>query len=563
MNRPVVLFLQLPHLDNDPRGIVENMPVAAHYLKDAAVRAGFGRNFRFAIPGAKTDTLNDTSLVSLIHKLRPSIVASTLYLWNIERTLDVLGRAQKKLGFKVWTGGPEVAPGNRMLFAANLAEAAVTGEGELAFCELLKRHLGMKWHHYSSMALNEQGSCRWGDETAPRVDLADILPPPSRMPGPDRNGLAVMETSRGCPLRCTFCCYSQNRRRLTFIGYDDVMRRISSLTARGAREIRFLDPTLNSNPDFERILEGISSMNRSRQLKFFAEIRADTLSLRQAHLLKRANFADIEAGVQSRSGSVLRMAGRRVDPARVERGVSCLSKARVTTTIDIMCGLPGQSPAEVRRSIKWANGVKGGKVQFLHTLVLPGTRLCTAVENGDISAQAMPPYMVLGTKWISPEQFRDLDRYAAKLVGAEFDCPTERFAGRTLPDLFAFRINGLKPQRGNVKRGAPMQALVFKGENLYGMRDRIRRSMLEHVEREPHILWQFVVEPLHDEPLDLLDAMIEAVRSMPPHLLDRMNAHSGDGLISSRRVFVHLIRKCRYSRSWVQSAESLLRSAFR
>jgi hypothetical protein len=227
-----------------------------------------------------------------------------------------------------------------------------------------------------------------------------------------------------------------------------------------------------------------------------------------------------------------------------------------------MCGLPGQSPAEVRKSLKWAAGLKGGSIQFLNTLVLPGTRLAAAAANGEITAQTFPPYMVLSTKFIAPEQFRSLEEYAARITGAEFDCPTRRFAGRSLPDLFAYRINAIRPRRKNRSGGSPMQALVFRGKDLYRIRDRICRSMLERVENEPHILWQFVIEPLHEEPLDLLDSMIDTVRRMPPHLLDRLHAHSG-GVVSARRVFVHLRSGGRYSRSWVESAELLLRAAFR
>ena len=80
--------------------------------------------------------------------------------------------------------------------------------------------------------------------------------------------------------------------------------------------------------------------------------------------------------------------------------------------------------------------------------------------------------------------------------------------------------------------------------------------------REPDMLWQFVLAPLQEEPLDLLEALIAAVRRLPPHWLDRLVSPAGTRRFASRRVFVWLPRGHAFDRSWCEEAEALLGDVF-
>jgi len=54
------------------------------------------------------------------------------------------------------------------------------------------------------------------------------------------------------------------------------------------------------------------------------------------------------------------------------------------------------------------------------------------------------------------------------------------------------------------------------------------------------MLWQFVLRPEHEEPLDLLDDMIRETREWPPLWMDRFASVAGWDRIASRRIFVLL-----------------------
>ena len=117
-----VLFLQLPRLDHDAHGRRENVPLAAVYLRNAlenSAEAAFHRVV--SIP--RQDELDDQHLLASIQRVKPDIIAATLYLWNVERTLDLLDKAREILPkMKVIVGGPEVAADHPFLPGWGFAE---------------------------------------------------------------------------------------------------------------------------------------------------------------------------------------------------------------------------------------------------------------------------------------------------------------------------------------------------------------------------------------------------------------------------------------------------------
>ena len=78
----------------------------------------------------------------------------------------------------------------------------------------------------------------------------------------------------------------------------------------------------------------------------------------------------------------------------------------------------------------------------------------------------------------------------------------------------------------------------------------------------PHALWQFVLRPEGEEPLDLLELLIAEIRRAPPHVLDRLTASRPAGASAARRVLIRLGRRGAHTASWVKAAEDVLRAAF-
>jgi len=106
------------------------------------------------------------------------------------------------------------------------------------------------------------------------------------------------------------------------------------------------------------------------------------------------------------------------------------------------------------------------------------------------------------------------------------------------------------------------QAVILAGENLFARRDALAAFIRGCVRSELHILWQFVLEPTEEEPLDLFDFLIETLRKLPGHWLDRLVSPPGERRLCARRLFVKLPRGKRIDPLWREEVENLLAQHF-
>jgi radical SAM superfamily enzyme YgiQ (UPF0313 family) len=563
--RGTVLFLQVPQLDNDVRGPTENLPYAARLLRHAARRAGEHRHYVFRLLPPWVEQSDNRTIVRHVIAVRPAVLACTLYLWNVERTLRILRAAKRHCpGLKVVVGGPEVARDHPFLFHGAVADVAVVGEGEAVFPGILRGFRGGPPPDFATVAWRYGAAYRWGRHPAPAVRMPGSLAGPSEG-RPDAHGMAYLETSRGCPLQCAYCRYPHLRPDMSFLAPDDVARRVSALRRRRTREIRFIDPTLNAHPDFPQLLRALAHANADRRLRFFAEIRAESVTDEHAELFRRAHFVEVEVGMQSRDPAVLSAIRRPTDLAALEAGVRRLAGRGIRVTLDVMYGLPRQPPADVLRSIRWALALPGVRVQCLQTLLLPGTDLRRERRRWRLRAASRPPYGVTRSDRMTAEDLARLERGILNDPRLRGDCPTCRFVGRALPDLFPERIRldvvGPHP-RCMLPGTAHRRALLFRGRDLFAARGGILAWVRRAMRDEPDVLWQFVLCPEAEEPLDLLDALVAEIRRAPRHVLDRYAVTAGAGLLASRRVLVWLRARGRYRRGWIAAAERCLRDAF-
>jgi len=342
--------------------------------------------------------------------------------------------------------------------------------------------------------------------------------------------------------------------------------RLRALRRAGARHIRIIDPTFNAHPAFPTVLEELARENPGRKITFFAELRADRLTSAHADALARAGFVEIEAGVQSTDPAVLRAIQRPTSLEQLTEGLHLILDRGIRVSLDLMLGLPFQTKESILRDLEWALQFRSPllRIQSLHTLLLPGTDLRKRAMSWGIRAEPLPPYGVRETRWLSEDDLRELETLLASHPRLETDIPTRRFVGRTLPDLFPHR------KFFSVDKGLPClppieqarEAWILEGKNLYNKRQMLADFIRQTVIRSPHTLWQFVLAPLEEEPLDLLDELLDTLGALPPHLNDRYPAMQLRNRLVSRRLMIKLPRRSSFTAGWIAEAEETLRQAF-
>ena len=608
MNTRQIIFLQLPRLDPDISSPGENLMPAAACLRAALERSPEAKHWEAIETPACQDTAADAALAEQIAALRPDALSATCYLWNIERTQHLLKLLKKRLpALKIVIGGPDIAakhpllPGERDARrptpdARFPADALVVGEGETVFPAVLRFFRDGQPPNYRGVAWRaEDGTFTEGTRKRPVRPLQDLLPAPDHpINRPDAFGMAYLETNRGCPMRCAFCCYNLRRSTTTCLPPEEVATRIRILRERGAKEIRLTDPTFNAHPRFDEILDAMTQENRDRGVAFFVEIRADTLSDDQARRLAAAGVAEAEVGIQSTDPKVLKIIHRPLNADSVLRGIEALLRHGIKPTLDFMYGLPAQDERDIGRSLDWlARFGDDIHPQFLPTLLLPGTELRDRAEELGLRAQRLPPYRVQSTDALSARRLAKIESWANERLGG-FDSPTQRFVGVRLPDLFPSRVRlvlphlapscavrgvARPPKQTRAMEGerprepfadgeaflpitSNRQALLISGSDLFSQREALAALIRKQVLTEPHILWQFGLEPTEEEPLDLFDFLIAAFGKLPGHWLDRLVSPPGQKRLCARRLFVKLPRGHAFDPAWIDEVEELLSTRF-
>lgn len=585
-----LLFLQLPRLDPDMSCPGENLMPAAACLRAALERSPEAKYWEIIETPACQDEDADAALVSHIATQAPDALSATCYLWNIERTLHVLRLLKQRLPtLKIAIGGPDIAANHPLLPAIRgrrseigktvlrplisglrfPADARVVGEGETVFPAVLRYFRTGRTPNFRGVSWRcPDHTFATGSRIRPVKPLQALLPAPDHpINRPDKFGMAYLETNRGCPLRCAFCCYNLRRTTTTCLPPAEVAHRIRILRARGAKEIRLVDPTFNAHPRFDEILTAMTRENHDHAIAFFVELRADTLTDEHARRLAAAGVAEAEVGIQSTDPLVLKILHRPLNAERVLRGIEALLRHGIRPTLDFMYALPAQDEQDIQRSLDWLARF-GDTIhpQFLPTLLLPGTELRDrAVELG-IRAQHLPPYRVLATDKLSTRQLAQVEIRANERFGG-FDSPTQRFVGTRLPDLFPNRVRlalplDFQPSALSLQPSCSRQALILSGPGFFSQRETVASLIRRCVLAEPHILWQFVLELREEEPLDLFDFLIATFAKLPGHWLDRLVSPPGQKKFCARRLFVKLPRNPSFDSSWANDVEALLASRF-
>ena len=386
-----VLFLQLPVPETVPHRLTGNIPLGAATLVLHARRSGVAQTLEIAPPEV-ANRYGDLALLTWIRGRAPKIVCLTCTVWNVERSMALAAVLPALLpGVQVWVGGPDVAPGSVIFREPRVFDVAVMGEGEETFVALLS---GVPPESLPGV-VTRQGPV--GRVPARTLASLDAIHDPflEGLVRPEADGVVPAEFWRGCIHGCLFCRYNQGRRGAAAgRSLPLVAETLRWCLDRGASELYLLDPSLEQRPDLEDLLALMARTSGGR-LPVFAELRADAVTPALAGALKAGGVTRVETGLQTLTPEALRLAARPTDPARFADGMEALLGAGIDVKVDLMLGLPGDSPEAYQRTLEFLTARGFAKrLQVFVTQVLPGTGLRNAAKRLGLDFDAQPPYLL-------------------------------------------------------------------------------------------------------------------------------------------------------------------------
>ncbi len=349
--------------------------VLAAYVRDVATISIFDAT-NCSIAQASSCILQNRYDLLGITVMSPSSVASACKLI----------RSIRRWGEKIGTTVPPIVCGGHgasmypyPLLAAG-ADTVVSGPGELAFRSILL-----------NTAVDVPGTIRLSGQELVRVPAAAAVPP-EEFPMPARDllnvpagGIHLMETSRGCPHRCSFCETSRfYEHKWTAFPAGRVAVEVQNLVERhNAWMILLADDNFAASAT--RILE-ISHILRKGPLPLFflAAARIDDLSADSRILpaLAEARIARISVGIETIDDEPEKIIGKGYSLALCRDAVTAMHKLGMYTVASFIVGLPGETARRREGMLDAAMAVGADSVTFVPFHPLPqGTeRTCAKIR---------------------------------------------------------------------------------------------------------------------------------------------------------------------------------------
>lgn len=276
----------------------------------------------------------------------------------------------------VIAGGPHPTSVPEDVLEKTAADLVCIGEGETLLAEVVGKVLAgdRDFSATPGLALRGDGRIR---RTGTRQAIEDLDSLPymaweridfSKFVGQhycqsDRQSCIVI--SRGCPFKCTFCSLPVWRVSKPFVRMRspaNIAAEVDWLYKLGVREIKIVSDEINVTlPWAKEVCRAIADLGH-RDLYFQSNLRADKIDDELAALFKRMNMWLVHLGVESANDRVLTGIQKHITVEQTERCLRFLKKHRIRCLLFMMAfnlweekgALRYETPAEVRRSLRWA-----------------------------------------------------------------------------------------------------------------------------------------------------------------------------------------------------------------
>ncbi len=375
-----------------------SLPLALLYLKATLVEQ-HGHPFADVEIVELPPKTEPAALARQLADRNPDVVGLSCYIWN-GRDLIAAARELKTLrpGVRIALGGPEVGPVARDVLSAQPAiDVVVKSEGEVPFAGIIDA-----WK--AGRELDEvAGICFRRDDQIIDTPDATIVRDLNLLPSPHQEQylsafsgkVASIETQRGCVFRCNFCFYNKdlsirNRR----FDLDRVKAEILFWLNRDVHSIYLMDPVFNLNVSRAKEICRFIAEHNHRKIRVHSEIWAEFMDDELAALMAEANFYWVEVGLQTTDDTTLAAVERRLRMTPFLEGVEHLKRHKLHFELQLIYGLPCETPESFRRSLDFAARLEPSELSIFWLLVLPGTELWRKAGSLGLTFDPDPPSTV-------------------------------------------------------------------------------------------------------------------------------------------------------------------------
>jgi len=265
----------------------------------------------------------------------------------------------------------------------------VMGEGELTLSELLDHVINGKFDfsHIDGLAYVANGKVTVTNRRC-LIGNLDSLPFPKHSLFFTENRLSgCIQTSRGCPFKCSFCCLDAiSHGKVRFRSVENVVDEIEFMVKSfpAMKNIWIHDDTFFLDTD--RVIKFCDEIiKRNISIEFICSGRAKPLTAEMVDKLEQANFTNVLIGLESGDEGILARCNKNISRSDVVNAFNLFSTSRIRLMAFLIVGLPGETRETILNTAKFIKKLQKIKyVDYDNVAVLtvyPGTevyRLCVS-----------------------------------------------------------------------------------------------------------------------------------------------------------------------------------------
>ena len=316
--------------------------------------------------------------IDIIEK-KPDIAGLSVFTHNKNDSNKLIASFGKSKKFHLTAGGAHVSfLAEEYIRRFPQLDSVIKGEGENSFLKLIEDV--------------KNGVQERLVYSAERITSDGFIDVPSRINGlmkgvnPNEQFKYII-TSRGCPNTCTYCSSpSYWLRKVTFRKIDDIISEIKYLQNKfgiiyfGIRDDNF---TLKK----QRVMEFSEKLIKNRiYIMWNCQSRVDTIDFEMLAAMKLSGLEHIQYGVESGSEKILSLYDKKIKPDSVINAAHNARKAGVYLSIYLMCGIFGETRADIQKTKEILRKILPGDVLVSPVAYYPGTYLYEqAVKDGILS----------------------------------------------------------------------------------------------------------------------------------------------------------------------------------